>query len=171
MSICLVFQPKAFIFTKLSLQTSKNICKTIALSCLRYHGKIHFEPFNTAATCTDQCPLVAPSCPSSPLCHVTFAEPASLPLHLVKNLWTSEIPNPQHLQTHVVMQCSPKPRLSHLGTQVYHFAVKGLRKYFSTYPTRTCGLFYDSRSSSIWKAMTHWVVVQQIVQIFVYAVL
>lgn len=60
-----------------------------------------------------------------------------------------------------VTNSSPKPRLSLLRAQVYHFAVKGLRKYFSTYHTRTCGLFYDSRTSSICKAVSHRVVVQQ----------
>lgn len=48
-----------------------------------------------------------------------------------------------------------------LWAHVYHSSVKGIRKYFSTYHTRTCGLFYDSPTSSIYKVMSHWVIVQQ----------
>lgn len=48
-----------------------------------------------------------------------------------------------------------------LLAHVYHSSVKGMRKYFSTYHTRTCGLFYDSPTSSIYKAVSHWVIVQQ----------
>lgn len=128
------------------------------------------EPWCPSVGCTL---LVSPIVPTAQnLCKANWlpldsSSQASHCMRLVKPLWAaeahahSEILSPQHLWKPPSGKQLLKNQASLLHAQVYRFSVKGIRKYFSTYHTRTCGLFYDSRTSGICKAMSHRVVVQQ----------